>query len=160
MPESMGTTNTMLAIIAAVSVIQGLVFIGLGVAGWKIYRLATETIREIDEKRVKPIAAKVDGLLDRAHQVTDKVHQMTERVQHGAGKVEEGAAHVKDSVAQTVHRVSGAVTGLRAALVNALTTDEGNGSRHHSRFAQPPRPNVEGGHFHHEDTRNVREGGF
>jgi uncharacterized protein YoxC len=160
MPDSLGATNTMLAVIAAVSVIQGLVCIGFGVAGWKIYKLATGTIREIDEKRVKPIAAKVEGLVDRAHQVTDRVHQLTERVQQRAEKVEETATHVKSSVTDTVHRVSDAVTGLRAALINALTTDEGDGHRHHSRFAHPPRTAAEGGYFHHEETRDVRGGGF
>jgi len=160
MPESLGTTNTMLAVIAAVSVIQGLVFIGLGVAGWKIYRLATDTLREIDEKRVKPIAAKVEGLVDRAHQVTDRVHHLTERVQQRAGQVEEKATQVKTQVSDTAHRVASAVTGLRAALVNALTTDEGNGHSRHSRFAHPPRTSAEGGYFHHEESRDVREGGF
>lgn len=159
MPESLGTTNTMLAIIAVVSIIQGLVFIGLGIAGWKIYSLATRTIREIDEKRVQPIAAKVDALVDRAHQVTDRVHHLTERVQHRAEKVEETASHVRTSVGSTMTRVADAVTGLRASLVNALTTDEGNGHGH-SRFSHPPRAAAEGGYFHHEETRNVREGGF
>ena len=141
MPGSLDTTNTMLAIIAAVSVLQGLVLIGLGVAGWKIYKLATDTIREIDEKRVQPIAQKVNGLVDRAHQVTDRVHAITERVQHRAEKVEAAienavgrvnhtATGVKSEVTGTVERVAGAVSGLRSALVNALTTEErkrGNG---------------------------------
>ena len=151
MPDSLGATNTMLAVIAAVSVIQGLVFIGLGVAAWKVYKLATQTIREIDERRVKPIAAKVEGLVDRAQQVTDRVHQMTERVQKKAEQVEETATHVRSSVSDTVHRMSDAVTGLRAALVNALTTGEGDGHRHQSRFAHSHR---------HDESRNVREGGF
>ena len=142
MPESLGTTNTMLAVIAAVSVIQGLVFIGLGFAGWKIYRLATDTLREIDEKRVKPIAAKVEGLVDRAHQVTDRVHHLTERVQQRAEQVEHRAAQVKTTVNDTAHRVAGAVSGLRAALVNALTTEKSDGR------------------FHQAESRNMREGGF
>ena len=144
MPGSLDTTNTMLAIIAAVSLLQGLVLIGIGVAGWKVYRLATQTIREIDERRVKPIAAKVEGLVDRAHHVTDRVHQITERVQKRAekvdaaiddavGRVNHTATGVKSGVADTVHRVAGAVTGLRAALVDALTTDERPRGKGHDR---------------------------
>ena len=146
MPGSLDTTNTMLAIIAAVSLLQGLVLIGLGVAGWKVYRLATQTIREIDERRVKPIAAKVEGLVDRAHNVTERVHHITERVQKRAekvdaaiddavGRVSHATTGVKSGVSDTVTRVAGAVTGLRAALVDALTTDErriGNGHDRHS----------------------------
>ena len=154
MPGSLDTTNTMLAIIAAVSVLQGLVLIGLGVAGWKIYTLATATIREIDERRVKPIAAKVEGLVDRAHQVTDRVHDLTDRVQKRAEKVEHAiddavgrvnhtATAARSGMADTVERVTGAVSGLRAALVNALTTEEtprrGNGHAHDA-----------GEHHHHQ----------
>lgn len=161
MPGSLDTTNTMLAIIAGVALLQAIVIIGLGFAGWKIYRLATETIREIDERRVKPLAAKVDGLLDRAHQVTDRVHEMTDRVNHTA-------TAAKTSVSDTVQKVSGAVGGIRAAIVNALTT-EGNGHRHASRFAHTasatsgvhpaaPAPGV--AHLDNEEARRVREGGF
>lgn len=142
MPASLDTTNTMLAIIAAVSLLQGLLIIGMGIAGWKLYRLATTTLREIDERRVRPIAAKVDGLVDRAHQITERVHHITERVQKRAekvdavidetvGRVGETATGVRMGVADTVHRVSGAMTGLRAALVDALTTGEGNGHARH-----------------------------
>ncbi len=165
MPGSLDTTNTMLAIIAGVALLQAIVIIGLGFAGWKIYRLATETIREIDERRVKPLAAKVDGLLDRAHQVTDRVHEMTDRVNHTA-------TAAKTSVSETVHKVSGAVGGIRAAIVNALTT-EGNGHRQAQRFAHtaaatsgvqpavhPPAPAPGVAHLDNEEARRVREGGF
>jgi uncharacterized protein YoxC len=150
MPGSLDTTNTMLAIIAAVAVLQGLVLLGLGFAGWKIYRLATDTIREIDEKRVKPLMAKVDGVLDKAngltdrvHQITDRVHQITDRVQHRVERVEAAFDHtvnrvsdtttgVKTSVGDSVHRVSDAVTSIRSLIVNALTTEKPgpNGRRH------------------------------
>lgn len=151
MPGSLDTTNTMLAIIAGVALLQAIVIIGLGFAGWKIYRLATETIREIDERRVKPLAAKVDGLLDRAHQVTDRVHEMTDRVTHTA-------TAAKTSVNDTVHKVSGAVGGIRAAIVNALTT-EGNGHRHPP-AVYPPAPAPGVAHPDNEEARRVREGGF
>ena len=143
MPGSLDTTNTMLAIIAAVSVLQGLVLLGMGFAGWKIYRLATETIREIDEKRVKPLAAKVEAVVDKAHGLTERVHQITDRVQHRVERVEAAFDHtvnrvsntttgVKTSVGDSVHRVSDAVTSIRSLIFNALTTEKPgpNGVRH------------------------------
>jgi uncharacterized protein YoxC len=187
MPGSLDTTNTMLAIIAGVALLQAIVIIGLGLAGWKIYRLATETIREIDDRRVKPIAAKVDGLLDRAHQLTDQVHQLTDRVQKKAEKVEAAiddtmgrvnhtATAAKSTVTDTVQKVSEAVGGIRAALVNALTT-EGDGQRQAPRFAHtasatsgvqgapavsvtPVAPVAPAVQHDNEQTRRVREGGF
>jgi uncharacterized protein YoxC len=175
MPGTLDTTNTWLAIIAAVAVLQGLVIIGLGIAGWKIYRAATAAMRDIDEKRIKPIAAKVDSVIDRVHQITDRVHQRAERVEAAiddtVGRVNHATTGVKSSVSETVHKVSDAVTGLRAALVNALTTEESgaNGRSGHSRFAHDPSvapgparvvPMGERGHIDDDGTRQVREGGF
>lgn len=174
MPGSLDTTNTWLFVIAMVSVLQGLVIVGLGIAGWKIYRLATTTTQEIDEKRIKPIAAKVDSVVDRVHQITERVHKRAERVEavidDTVGRVNHATTGVKSSVSDTVHKVSDAVTGLRAALVDALTTEEsGNGRSTHSRLAHEPSvvpgparvvPVGERGHLDDDGTRQVREGGF
>ena len=175
MPGSLDTTNTWLAVIAAVAVLQGLVTIGLGIAAWKIYRVATATLREIDEKRIQPIAAKVDGVLDRVHQITDRVQKRAERVEaaidNTVGRVNHATTGVTSSVSDTVHKVSDAVTGIRAALVNALTTDDSgaNGRSRHSRLAHDPLavpgparvvPIGERGHLDDDGTRQVREGGL
>ncbi len=159
MPASLDTTNTWLAIIAVVSVIQGLVLLGLGFAGWKIYRIATETMRELDEKRVKPLAAKVDSILDQVHRLTNRVHQRADKLEavidDTVTRVSHTTTGVKSTVSDSVHRVSDAVTGIRALIVNALTTEtSGENGRHHSRFAR------EREHVHHDETREVREGGF
>ena len=140
MPGSLDTTNTMLAIIAAVSVLQALVLLGVGIAGFKLYKSATETLRELDEKRVKPLAAKVDGILVQVHAITDRVQRRAEKVEAAIDDtvrgVDETATKVKTSVNDTVHRVSEAVTGIRAAIVNVLTT-EPDSSRPNGRIAHP-----------------------
>jgi uncharacterized protein YoxC len=127
MPGSLDTTNTMLAIIAAVSVLQALVLVGAGIVGLKLYRTATETLRELDEKRVKPLAAKVDGILATVHQLTDRVQRRAEKVEAAidetVGRVDHTATKVRSSVNDTVRNVSEAVTGIRSAIVNVLTTD-------------------------------------
>ena len=160
MPGSLDTTNTMLAIIAAVSVLQGLVLLGVGFAAWKIYKAATATLHELDEKRVKPLTAKVETILDSVHRLTDRVHQRAEKVEAAIDdtvtRVNQTTSGVKDAVSDSVHRVSDAVTSIRSLIVNALTT-EGRGPRY-----QAPRavPTSGPDHIHHEDTRQVREGGF
>ncbi|MBA3948807.1 MAG: hypothetical protein H0X44_02550 [Acidobacteria bacterium] len=165
MPGSLDTTNTMLAIIAAVSVLQALVLIGAGIVGFKLYRTATETLREIDERRVKPLAAKVDGILAQVHSVTDRVQQRAAKVEAAiddtVGRVDQTATKVRSSVNDTVHAVSEAVTGIRSAIVNVLTTES-------PRTAMPVAPVVPvapiatSGRMpqipHTEE--NVREGGF
>ena len=127
MPGSLDTTNTMLAIIAAVSVLQALVLIGAGIVGFKLYRTATETLREIDERRVKPLAAKVEGILAQVHTLTDRVQQRAAKVEAAiddtVGRVDQTATKVRSSVHDTVHAVTDAVTGIRSAIVNVLTTE-------------------------------------
>lgn len=133
MPGSLDTTNTMLAIIAAVSVLQALVLIGAGIVGFKLYRTATETLREIDEQRVKPLAAKVDGILETVHHLTDRVQRRAEKVEAAidetVGRVDQTATKVRSSVNDTVHAVSEAVTGIRSAIVNVLTTESPRAAR-------------------------------
>lgn len=127
MPGSLDTTNTMLAIIAAVSVLQALVLIGAGIMGLKLYRTATETLRELDERRVKPLAARVDGILAQVQHLTDRVQQRAAKVEAAiddtVGRVDQTATKVRSSVHETVHAVSEAVTGIRSAIVNVLTTE-------------------------------------
>jgi uncharacterized protein YoxC len=155
MPGSLDTTNTMLAIIAAVSVLQGLVLLGVGIAGFKLYRSATATLRELDEKRVQPLAAKVDGILAQVHRITESVQRRAEKVEAAIDDTVGRVDDVKASVNETVHRVSGAVGGIRAAIVNALTSEPRPGRPN----GTVPHPAVrDGGSY--QTPEHVREGGF
>jgi hypothetical protein len=158
MPGNLDTTNVMLAIIAAVSVIQGLVLLGVGIAAFKLYRAATGTMREIDEKRVQPLVAKVDGILTQVHHLADRVQKRADKVEAAiddtVGRVDVTATRVKSSVNDTVHKVSDAVTGIRSAIVNALTTEgrAPNGHRHSEPLAHRREPT--------HTSEHIREGGF
>ena len=165
MPGTLDTTNTMLAIIAAVSVLQGLVLIAVGIAGFKLYRMVTSTVKEIDEKRVKPLAAKVDGILAQVHQLGDRVQRRAEKVEAAiddtVGKVDHTAARVKSSVNDTVRHVADAVTGIRSAIVNVLTTESDRGGNGHYRQPPaPPLPATPAGRDTLQTHEHVREGGF
>lgn len=165
MPGTLDTTNAMLAIIAAVSVLQGLVLIAVGIAGFKLYRTVTATLREIDEKRVQPLTAKVDGILSQVHQLGERVQRRAEKVEAAiddtVGKVDHTAARVKSSVNDTVRNVADAVTGIRAAIVNVLTTESDRGGNgHHRQPPPPPLPMTPAGRDPLQTHDTVREGGF
>jgi hypothetical protein len=108
---------------------------------------------------VKPLAAKVEAVVDQVHRLTDRVQQRAEKfesaIDHTVARVNGTTTGVKTTVTDSVHRVSDAVTSIRALIVNALTT-EGQGHR------QTPRavPTSGRDHIHHDETRQVREGGF
>lgn len=162
MPASLDTTNTMLAIIAAVSVLQGLVLIAVCVAGFKMYRSVTAALNEFDAQHVKPLSAKVDAVLTQAHQLGDRLQRRAEKldtaIDETVVRVDQTTARVKSSVNDTVHRVTDAVSGIRAAIINALTSEPVRGGNGHDRHAHSPLPVDPAG----RDTLHTQEhvGGF
>ena len=98
MPD-LHTTNVLLGIMAAVSVLQGLLLIGVGVAGFVMYRRAMLLVADLEARQIAPLREKVDSIL------TD-VQSITARVRAG----------VYDKVSQA----AGVVRGLRAVIISML----------------------------------------
>jgi hypothetical protein len=124
---NLDTTNLLLGIMAAVSVLQALLLIGVGVMAWKLYGRTMQTVRELEERQVAPLMARVntlmgtvDGILVDVKSITSRVGQQTERVNSAISttmdRVDETADRVKTSVAHRVQRVFGLVQGVRAVL--------------------------------------------
>ena len=124
---NLDTTNLLLGIMAAVSVLQALLLIGVGIMAWKLYGRTMQTVRELEERQVAPLMARVntlmgtvDGILVDVKSITSRVGQQTERVNSAISttmdRVDETADRVKTSVAHRVQRVVGLVQGVRAVL--------------------------------------------
>ena len=124
---NLDTTNLLLGIMAAVSVLEAVLLIGVGILAWKLYRQAMQTIHEVELRQIAPLVARVntlmarvDGILDDVKGVTSRVTQQTERVDSAIrttiDRVDETADRVRHSVASRVNRVVGVVHGLRAAV--------------------------------------------
>ena len=75
----LSTTNLLLGIMAAVSVLQGLLLIGAGVAGFLVYKRVTQLIADLEARQVAPIREKVEAILG-------DVKTVTARVTDNAGK--------------------------------------------------------------------------
>lgn len=121
------TTNLMLGIMAAVSVLEALVLIGLGVGGFMIYRRVMRTIEEVETRQVAPLREKVDGILVDVKTITARVSQQTERVDHAISgtmdRVDETAERMKHTVKDKVAQATGVVRGVRAVLMTLLGSD-------------------------------------
>jgi len=134
MPD-LSTTNILLGIMAAVSVLEALVLIGLGVGGFLAYRRAMQLVTDLESRQVEPLRQKVEGILADVKTVTSRVTQQTERVDHAISgtieRVDETAERVKDSVVDKMNSAVGVVRGVRAAIMAVLGSD----SRH-----DPPAP--------------------
>jgi methyl-accepting chemotaxis protein len=124
MEPNLETTNLLLGIMAAVSVLQALVLIGAAVAGYLAYRKVMRTVDELETRQLAPITAKVNDILLDVKSVSARVSQQTERVDQAiAGtmeRVDETAERVRSNVRQRAGRAVGIVQGLRAALVTLL----------------------------------------
>jgi hypothetical protein len=123
---NLDTTNLLLGIMAAVSVLEMLLLVVAGVVGFRFYRQTMATIREIEERQVAPLTARVhtlmstvDGILVDVKGITSRVNQQSERVNSAItstiDRVDETADRVKSSLAFRVQRIASLVQGLRAA---------------------------------------------
>jgi len=126
MEGNLGTTNIMLGIIAAVSVLEALLVIGVGIAGFIVYRLVMAVVNDLEAKHVAPAMSRVNAILDDVKDVTAKVKEDTERVDAAIrttmDRVDDTAERVRWNVKAKTSRVVGFVRGLRVALEGLLTT--------------------------------------
>jgi hypothetical protein len=117
---SLDTTNILLGIMAAVSVLQALVLIAAGIMGFRMYGEAMRRLREIEERQVDPLMQRVNAILGDVKSVTARVNQETERIDHAVrdtmGRVDETAERVRTNVRYKVNNVIGVARGLRAII--------------------------------------------
>ena len=135
MDGNLGTTNVLLGIMAAVSVLQALVIIGAGVAGFLVYRRVTQLVTDLEARQVAPLRERVEAILADVKTVTSRVNQQTERVDHAINgtmdRVDETADRVRHSVRDKVNQATGVVRGIRAVVASVLrsTGASDNGKR-------------------------------
>lgn len=131
---SLDTTNTMLLVMAIVSVLEALLLIGLGVGGFLLYRRAMATVEGLEARQIAPLREKVDDILADVKAVTSRVSQQTERVDHAISgtmdRVDETADRVKTRVRDKVNTAVGVARGARAVITTILHND---GQRESSR---------------------------
>jgi hypothetical protein len=128
--ENLGTTNVLLGIMAAVSVLEALVLIGAGVGGYMVYRKVMQLVADLETRQIAPIREKVEGILGDVKVVTTRVSQQTERVDHAISgtmeRVDETAERVKHSVQSKVDQATGVMRGIRAVVASVLNSAGGD----------------------------------
>ena len=122
------TTNVLLGIMAAVSVLEALLIIGMGVGGYVVYKRVTQLVTDLEARQIAPLRLKVDAILADVQSVTARVSQQTERVDHAIsgtmGRVDETAERVKGSVRDKLNQTVGVVRGVRAVLASFMRSDQ------------------------------------
>jgi len=120
----MADLNVPLWIIAVVSVLEALVLIGAGVAGYLAYSRVMTLVNDLEARQIAPLREKVDAILIDVKSVTARVSQQTERVDHAISgtieRVDDTASRVKAGVHDKVSQAVGVVRGVRAVIMSLL----------------------------------------
>ena len=123
------TTNVLLGIMAAVSVLEALLLIGLGIGGFIVYRRVMQLVNDLETRQIAPLREKVDSILLDVKTVTARVSEQTERVDHAISgtihRVDETADRVKGSVRDKVNQAVGVARGIRAVIASLMGTEPG-----------------------------------
>lgn len=83
MAPDLATTNALLAIMAAVSLLEALALIGLFAGGFFLYRRVVQMVARIEERQIAPVATRVNAILDDVKGVTSVVRQATDGADAG-----------------------------------------------------------------------------
>ena len=120
-------TNTWLAILAVISLIQFLAICVAGFLGYRMYQKAMATLENVERVHIAPLRARVDGMLDQVQAVTD-------RVRHVQDSVSDALRHVTGTgtaVAGAVRSKTWPIIGIIQGLKSVATTVMGNGREEH-----------------------------
>ena len=131
MAPELGTTNLLLGIMAAVSVLEALVIIGMGIAGFMVYKKVMALVDQgmvlaqgIEARQVAPAMLRVNAILDDVKGVTAKVKEETERVDHAIqstiNRIDDTADRVRTNVRAKTSALVAFVRGARMAVEGML----------------------------------------
>ena len=134
MSGELGTTNLLLGIMAAVSVLEALVIIGIGIAGFMAYKKVMSLIDQgmtivqgIEARQVAPAMERVHAILEDVKGVTAKVKEETERVDHAIhstiDRIDDTADRVRTNVRAKTSTLVGVIRGARVALQGLLRSE-------------------------------------
>lgn len=139
---NLNTTNILLGIIAAVSVLQAVALVVVAVMAYRLYGRAMQAVREIEQRQIAPLAARVGHLMTDVEAIAADVKRVTERLRGRADRVDgaidrtlhrvdETADRVRSSVSSGVHQLTGLVYGAWCAVeafFNGRRSPEGTSS--------------------------------
>ena len=103
------TTNLLLAIMAAVSVLQAVVLIAAVIFGYRLYRQAMRTVQELEERQIAPLAARVNALMTNVDGILVDMKDLTGRLTRRTERVDSAIDATMHRVDETAHRIGGSV---------------------------------------------------
>ena len=122
MDGNLGTTNLILGIMAAVSLLEAVVLVAILMT----YRRAMNVMNTLGERYVEPTMLRVNAILDDAKSVSATVKAEADRVDHAIHstmhRVDDTVERVRGNVRSKTSRIIGFVRGARVALEMMLNS--------------------------------------
>jgi hypothetical protein len=109
MTGNLNTTNVLLGIMAAVSVLQAILLVGVGVMAYRLYTEAMRTVRDVEARHIAPIVAKVNTLMVRVDAILLDVKDVTSVVTNRTERVDAAIRRTIERVDDTAWRMRGSV---------------------------------------------------
>jgi hypothetical protein len=113
-------------IMAAISIVEALVLLAIGIGGWLAYSRVMTLVAELEARQIAPLREKVDAILVDVKTVTARVAHQTERVDEAVigtiQRVDETAARLRAGVYDTVTQTVGVIRGIRAVIMSLFHT--------------------------------------
>lgn len=101
MPPDLTTTNVLLGIPAAVSLLEAAGVVGVFLGAFLIYRRVMQVVESIEDRQVAPAIARVNAILDDVKDVTSTVRHETGRVDQLVDWLLEAIGHRRRQTHQT-----------------------------------------------------------
>ena len=120
-------TNTWLAILAGIALIQFLIVCAAGFFAYRMYQKAMTTIETVERVHIAPLRARVDGMLDEVQLMTDKVRHVQESVSDALRHVTGTGSAVAGAVKSKTWPIVGIIQGLKSVAASVM----GNGRDDH-----------------------------
>lgn len=124
MQGSLDTTNVWLGIMAVTSLLEALLLIAVGIAGYRAYTRVLQLVEGLEARQVAPAMGRVNAILDDVKRVTETVKTDTMCVDHAIrstiDRVDDTADRVRSNVRTQTSRIIGLVRGARMAIETIL----------------------------------------
>jgi hypothetical protein len=135
MSGDLGTTNLLLGIMAAVSVLEALLALAVAIAGFVMYRRVMSAVDGLERRQLAPTLARMNAILDDVKGVTTTVKAETARVDSAIRstleRVDDTADRVRSNVKSNASRIVGVIRGIRVAIESLLTDRDRRAQEHY-----------------------------
>jgi hypothetical protein len=128
MSGELATTNLLLGIMAAVSLLEAIALVAIGVTMYTMYRRVTSGAEAIESRYLTPMVTQLAALLEDLKEITTTVKADTERVEHAIQdtmvRLDDTADRMRTNVRVKTRHMVGLVRGVRAAIEEVLRSRE------------------------------------